>query len=306
VESHRSIAVPAPSARVVRVQETTLMQHSDEAILAGPALFRLDGRVAYVTGAGGSLGRATALGLGRAGAGLFVNDVDVVALAETAALLHAEDIACEALVGDASDVQDVAAAFDALDRTFGRIDVLINNAGINPHQAASEVFPLETWELVLRTNLTGYLLNAQAAAQRMIRDDRGGSIVNVSSISGASALGRGNLAFGVSKAGVDQMTRELAVEWAHRGIRVNSIQPCQFLNSGLRGLVADPTKAATVERMLGGIPMGRMGRPDEIVGPILFLASPASSMVTGVNLPVDGGNLAFNPGGSLPTMRATW
>ena len=118
--------------------------------------------------------------------------------------------------------------------------------------------------------------------------------------------GDGNLAFGVSKAGIDQMTRELAVEWAPRGIRVNSILPCQFLNSGLRGLVADPVRARTVERMVSGIPIGRMGEADEIVGPILFLASPAASMVTGVNLPVDGGNLAFNAGGSLPAMNATW
>ena len=124
-----------------------------------------------------------------------------------------------------------------------------------------------SWEHVLRTNLTGYLLHAKAAAKRMTAGGRGGSIVNVSSISGASALGRGNLAFGVSKAGVDQLTRELAVEWAPRGIRVNSILPCQFLNAGLRGLVADPARTRTVERMIGGIPMGRMGEPEEIVGP---------------------------------------
>jgi gluconate 5-dehydrogenase len=103
----------------------------------------------------------------------------------------------------------------------------------------------------------------------------------------------------VSKAGVDQMTRELAVEWAWRGIRVNSIQPCQFLNDGLRAMTADPARAHLVERMLAGIPMGRMGQADEIVGPILFLASDASSMVTGINLPIDGGNQAMNPGGSL-------
>ena len=143
-------------------------------------------------------------------------------------------------------------------------------------------------------------LHAQAAARRMIAAGGGGSIVNVSSISGATALGRGNLAFGVSKAGVDQMTRELAVEWAIHRIRVNSILPCQFLNDGLRGVIADPAKTRIVERMIGGIPMGRMGRAEEIVGPILFLASPAAAMVTGVNLPVDGGNLAMNPGGSLP------
>ncbi len=133
-----------------------------------------------------------------------------------------------------------------------------------------------------------------------IDQGHGGSIVNVSSIASASSLGRGNLAYGASKSGVNQLTRELAVEWAHHGIRVNGIQPCQFLNAGWRGMVADPSKADLVQRVLSGIPIGRMGEPREIVGPVLFLVSDAASMVTGALLPVDGGNLALNPTGSLP------
>jgi len=271
----------------------------------GPALFRLDERVAVITGAGGAFGRATALGFARAGARLMLTDIDPDALDATRRLVAAEG-ECLTLVGDVADEPFVRTTFATADRAWGRLDALVNNAGINPHQAASEDYPIDVWERVLRTNLTAYLMHAKEAAKLMTRDGRGGSIVMVSSISGASALGRGNLAFGVSKAGVDQLTRELAVEWAPRGIRVNSILPCQFLNSGLRGLVADPTRRRTVDRMIGGIPMGRMGEPEEVVGPILFLASPASSMVTGVNLPVDGGNLAFNAGGSLPDMDATW
>jgi NAD(P)-dependent dehydrogenase (short-subunit alcohol dehydrogenase family) len=273
--------------------------------IPGPDLFRLDERVAVITGAGGAFGRATALGFARAGARVCLADIDPAALEETRSLVAAvgESIA---IVADAGAVASVDATFAAVDDAWGRVDILVNNAGINPHQAASEDYPIDVWEHVLRTNLTGYLMHAKAAAKRMTASGRGGSIINVSSISGASALGRGNLAFGVSKAGVDQLTRELAVEWAPRRIRVNSIQPCQFLNAGLRGLVADPARRKTVDRMISGIPMGRMGEAEEIVGPILFLASPAASMVTGVNLPVDGGNLAFNAGGSLPEMRATW
>jgi NAD(P)-dependent dehydrogenase (short-subunit alcohol dehydrogenase family) len=271
----------------------------------GPALFRLDERVAVITGAGGAFGRATAIGFVRAGARVMLTDIDAEALEETRRLASA-DGQCLTLVGDSADEPFVRATFAAVDRAWGRLDVLVNNAGINPHQAASEDYPIDVWERVIRTNLTGYLMHTKEAAKLMTRDKRGGSIVMVSSISGASALGRGNMAFGVSKAGVDQLTRELAVEWAPRGIRVNSILPCQFLNAGLRGLVADPARRRTVDRMIGGIPIGRMGVPEEIVGPILFLASPASSMVTGVNLPVDGGNLAFNAGGSLPEMDATW
>jgi NAD(P)-dependent dehydrogenase (short-subunit alcohol dehydrogenase family) len=266
----------------------------------GPEMFRLDGSVALVTGAAGALGSVTALGLARAGASLLITDLDGPALEETARTIRASGARCEALAGDSSESGFVDETFVALDHTFGRIDVLVNNAGINPQQGRPEDFPRDVWERVLHVNLTGYFLHAQEAGRRMIAAGRGGSIVNVSSIAGTSALGRGNLAFGVSKAGIDQLTRELAVGWAAHLIRVNSVLPCQFLNDGLRALVADPTRQHVVERMMGGIPMGRMGRPEEIVGPILFLASPASAMVTGVNLPVDGGNLALNAGGSVP------
>ena len=202
-------------------------------------------------------------------------------------------------VGDTGSTADVDAVFDHLDADFGQIDVLVNNAGGNPMQGRPEAFPLEIWESVLRTNLTGYFLNARAAGKRMIAQGHGGSIVNVSSIAGASSLGRGNLAYGASKSGVNQLTRELAVEWAHHGIRVNAIQPCQFLNAGWRAWSPIPQVVAGRARALG-IPIGRMGEPHEIVGPVLFLVSDAASMVTGVLLPVDGGNLALNPTGSLP------
>src|SRR6267378_2503055 len=204
------------------------------------------------------------------------------------------------VIGDSGSTDDVDAAFAHLDETFGHIEILVNNAGRNPMQGKPEVFPLEIWEDVIRTNLTGYFLNARAAGKRMIARGRGGAIVNVSSIAGASSLGRGNLAYGTSKSGVNQLTRELAVEWAHHGIRVNAIQPCQFLNEGWRTMLADPSKSGLVQHVLSGIPIGRMGEPREILGPVLFLVSDAASMVTGALLPVDGGNLALNPTGSLP------
>jgi NAD(P)-dependent dehydrogenase (short-subunit alcohol dehydrogenase family) len=229
-----------------------------------------------------------------------LTDLNSERLDETAALVRATAALCETWVADSSSNDDVDAAFAHLDQTFNKVDILVNNAGGNPMQGRPEVFPLDVWEGVLRTNLTGYFLYARAAGKRMIDQGHGGSIVNVSSIASASSLGRGNLAYGASKSGVNQLTRELAVEWAHHGIRVNAIQPCQFLNAGWRGMVADPSKADLVQRVLSGIPIGRMGEPREIVGPVLFLVSDAASMVTGVLLPVDGGNLALNPTGSLP------
>jgi len=263
-------------------------------------LFRLDGRVALITGAGGAFGRAIALGFTEMGARVFLMDQDGPRLEETATLVRAAGGECATRTGDSGSAEDVDAIFGDLDAKFGRIDILINNAGGNPMQGVPEAFPLEIWESVLRTNLTGYFLFARGAGKRMVAQGNGGAVVNVSSIASASSLGRGNLAYGASKSGVNQLTRELAIEWAHHGIRVNAIQPCQFLNAGWRSMIADPQRAGLVERVLSGIPIGRMGEPREIVGPVLFLVSDAASMVTGVLLPVDGGNLALNPTGTLP------
>ena len=263
-------------------------------------LFRLDGRVALITGAGGAFGRAIARGLAEAGAHLFLTDLDAARLDATVTLVREAGGICASRPGDVGASADVEAVYAQLDQEFGQIDILVNNAGRNPMQGKPEAFPLEIWEDVLRTNLTGYFLFARAAGKRMIERGRGGAIVNVSSIASASSLGRGNLAYGASKSGVNQLTRELAVEWAHRGIRVNAIQPCQFLNEGWQRMVADPSRSGLVQRVLSGIPLGRMGEPNEIVGPVLFLVSDAASMVTGALLPVDGGTLALNPTGSLP------
>ena len=267
----------------------------------GPDLFRLDGRVALVTGAGGDFGRNISLGLARAGATVFCTDLRAAAADATAALVRDAGGRAASAGGDVTQAGAVHAIMADFDAAFDRLDILVNNAGINPHQGRPENFPIDVWDQVIATNVTAYLRFAQAAAKRMIAAGRGGTIVNISSIASNSGMGRGNLAFGVSKAGVDQLTRELAIEWAHERIRVNAIQPCQFLATGIRAQVDDPGQAAIVARMLNGIPLGRMGQPAEVVGPVLFLASPASSMVTGIILPVDGGNGALNPGGSLPS-----
>src|SRR5581483_1628740 len=124
------------------------------------------------------------------------------------------------------------------------------------------------------------------------------AIVHMCSICGTSAVGRGSFPYSTSKGGIVMMTKEMAVEWARFGIRVNAIQPCQFLTPGLRVRLEDPALGPIRERFLSGIPLGRLGEPHEMVGPVLFLVSDASSMVTGTLLPVDGGNLAFNAGGT--------
>ncbi len=259
--------------------------------------FRFDGRVVFVAGAG-SFGRAAAPAFAARGASIFVADLDADAVRDTVDLVRAAGGEADGQAADLGDPTAVAAAFDALDRRFGRIDAVLNVSGGNPRIGRPELVDVAAWNEVLRIDLTAKLLTSQAAARRMIAAGHGGSIVNISSIAGSSVLGRDTLAYGTAMAGVIQMTRELAVAWAPHGIRVNAIQPCQFVNPGLQAMIDDPSQAATVERIVSGIPLGRMGQPVEMVGPLLFLASDAASMVTGVTLPVDGGNLAFNAGGS--------
>jgi NAD(P)-dependent dehydrogenase (short-subunit alcohol dehydrogenase family) len=277
-----------------------------------PALFDLSGRVAVVTGGGGALGRVAAGALAGAGASVAVVDLSEANAAKVAASLteasashdgtnpgEAGTVKAIGLGADLSSEEAVERAFAAVDEAFGRVDILVNSisAAIDRHDP--DEFPLATWEAMLASNLTSYFLCSRAAAQRMIPAGRGGSIVNFGSIAGSSVLGRGGIAYGVAKGGVAQLTKETAYAWAPHRIRVNAVLPCQFVNDWWRGNLADPERRELVDRVVSAIPLGRMGEPEEIAGPVLFLASEAASMVTGVLLPVDGGNLAMNPGASL-------
>ena len=264
-----------------------------------PALFDLSGQTAVVTGGGGALGAVVARGLAVAGASVVVVDLRQANAEQVSRSIT--DVGGQA-VGVGADLSSEAAVgqvFAEVDAAFGRVDVLVNaiSAPVERHQA--EDYPLDEWNYSLASNLTSYFLTSRAAATRMIAAGRGGSIVNFASTAGVSALGRGNLAYSAAKGGVVQLTREHAYVWAHHGIRVNAVLPCQFINDWWAGQLADPAHAGLVNRAISGIPLGRLGEPPEIVGPVLFLASAAASMVTGIMLPVDGGNLAMNAGASV-------
>ena len=263
-------------------------------------LFDLSGRVAVVTGAASGLGRAIAAGLATYGAAVFAADVNEAGLQETVARIRGAGGKAQGTRCDVSDEAAVAALFLAVDAAMGRVDILVNDAFTPVERAQPQDFPLDAWQRSISVNLTGQFLCAREAGRRMIAQGAGGSIVNISSIAGSSGIGRGNFVYSVTKHGVNGLTRELAIEWARYGIRVNAIQPCQFLTPAVRTWIeATPDPRAITEQFLKGIPLDRMGDPErDIVGPVVFLASDAASMVTGTLLPVDGGNLAFNAGGS--------
>lgn len=264
-------------------------------------LFDLSGKVAVVTGAGanGGIGHAIAVGLAQHGADLFVSDIDEPGVNTTAAEIRQLGGRVELAPCDISGEDQVTALFAAVDRCSGRVDVLVNVPYAFPSRVHPDELTLEAWHKTLAVSLTGYFLCAQQAIRRMLAQG-GGSILNIGSIAGVSALGRGNFPYSVAKAGVNQMTRELAVEYAGQGIRVNAILPAQVLTPSFKqALLGDSRFSAKLKaRLLMGIPQNRLLEPEEFVGPAVFLCSQAAAAVTGILLPVDGGNLALNAGGS--------
>jgi NAD(P)-dependent dehydrogenase (short-subunit alcohol dehydrogenase family) len=262
------------------------------------ALFDLTDRVAVVSGAGGGLGTAICEGLAAHGADVALIDIDDDTLAVSAAGVERNGRRALAMRCDASDEQAVEESFARVEESFTRLDILINLA-YTPTFGKPEELSLSDWEKALRINLTSYFLCCREAGRRMIAQGHGGAIMNMCSIGGTSALGRGNYPYSITKGGVVMMTKELAVEWAKYQIRVNAIQPCQFMTPGLRYRLDNPELGPQIRaKFLSGIPLNRIGEPAEMVGPVLFLVSDAASMVTGVVLPVDGGNLALNAGGT--------
>jgi NAD(P)-dependent dehydrogenase (short-subunit alcohol dehydrogenase family) len=282
---------------------------------------RLEGKVAIITGAAAGIGRATALRFAREGARLVLADRDEATLGGLKEELDADGATAEVIRADTSVVEDVQRIVGAGMCSFGRVDVLVANAGV---MVMADVLDEtgEGWDRIHATNSRGTFLSCKHAIEAM-RGSGGGSIVCVSSISGLRGQG-GQVAYGSTKFAVAGLTRHLAIEWADRGIRVNAVAPGAIRTEGLRALVnarrapegrarVDPQRLShavlamgrrardrrerrrgqdPLDRLGGLHPVGRLGEPDEVAAAIVFLASDEASFITGTVLPVDGGYLA--------------
>lgn len=254
------------------------------------SIFSLNAKHALVTGAGGAIGLSICKGLADFGAHIACLDIsEEIAGSAARAIQQAGDHEAFPVTCDVRDPMQIQRAVaDVLDR-FGKIDVLVNAAGAGILKPTIE-FTLDDWEDTIHVYLRSTFLFAKLVGQSMVERGRG-SIINISSVASMVALGRGTAAYAAAKAGVNALTRELAVEWAKKGVRVNAISPCQIDTPQLRKLLIDPQFAPDklMNTWLDAIPMGRIGQAQEMAGPCIFLASDASSLVTGHVLLVDGG-----------------
>jgi NAD(P)-dependent dehydrogenase (short-subunit alcohol dehydrogenase family) len=252
-------------------------------------LFRIDGDAALVTGAGAGIGRMAAITMAAAGARVAVTDIDGKAAAAVAGEIADQGGEAEAFVLDVADEAAIIAAVKRTHAAFGRLDILVNNAGMTK-RIPTEEFPSEDWHTILDVNLSAAFVACREAGRHMLAAG-GGRIINVASIMGLSGGGLyPSIGYHATKGALVNFTRGLAAEWASRGIRVNAIAPTFVATQLTEKLRGDEEMVRAIE---GRTPMGRFAEVEEMAGGILYLASRASSMVTGHVLAIDGGWLAI-------------
>jgi gluconate 5-dehydrogenase len=250
-------------------------------------LFDLSGRTALVTGSSRGLGRAIAEGLAQAGARLIVNGVDPARVDATVAEFRDAGHAAEGSAFDVTDEAAIVAAFSRLDADGIEIDILVNNAGIQLRKPMLDL-KTEEWRRIVDIHLTGSFQVGREAARRMIARGRGGKIINIASL--ASEVARATISpYVAAKGGVRMLTRSMAAEWAKHDIQANAIGPGYIATEMNRALLDDPKFDAWVK---GRTPSGRWGKPEDLIGAAVFLASPSSNYVNGQIIYVDGGLLA--------------
>jgi 2-deoxy-D-gluconate 3-dehydrogenase len=247
--------------------------------------FDLQGRTAAVTGANTGIGQAIAVALAKAGASVV--GIGRSSMDDTQAQVLAAGAKFRAVSADLSTLEPIEAVMDAVEDTGGRIDILVNNAGIIRRADAID-FTEADWDAVMNVNLKTTFFLSQAAARRMLKDGRGGKIINIASLLSFQG-GIRVPSYTASKSGLAGLTRLLANEWAAKGINVNAIAPGYIETNNTEALRQDQKRSSEI---LSRIPAGRWGHPEDIGGAVVFLASPAANYIHGVILPVDGGWLA--------------
>ena len=258
--------------------------------MAPHPLFDLSDRVALVSGGARGMGRAMALAFAEAGADLLLVDLNGEGVQRTAQEIEALGRRAVPAVCDVGNIDQINALLETLDQAYGRIDILGNVAG-----EGIMAITLEQVREVFQSLVIGRFWLTQQVGKRMLAAGKG-SIISLGSLASVTALGRGHIAYSMAMGAVAQMTRELSTEWAGRGVRVNAILPAQVVNPSLEARMhASP---ALRDTYLRGIPAGRLGHPNDIKGLALFLASDSAAWITGALIPMDGGNLAMNSGGS--------
>lgn len=257
-------------------------------------LFDLTGKTALVSGAAQGLGQATALALAQSGADVALVDRNIEGAEATAGHIRALGLKAIAYGTNVSDPDAIRDLYSKVDAEFGRIDFLGNIAG-DGHLAKPEELTIADLHRVLQNLVVGRFAMCQEAGRRMLSQGRG-SIMNIGSLASSTALGRGHIAYSMAMGAVVQMTRELSTEWSHRGVRVNCVTPAQVVNPSLTARMKEDQSLEG--RFLHGIPTGRLGQPRDIMGLAVLLASDASAWITGAIIPLDGGNMAMNAGGT--------
>lgn len=255
--------------------------------MGGGVMFNLQGDVCVVTGGGRGIGRSVAAALARHGATVVVVGRSEPTLRETAAEIQASGGTADWAVADMRNEDSVMKLAATVKQRHGPAHVLVNNAGVNAIYKTLERTTLEEWSTIIDTNLTGVFLACREFGVQMLENGRG-SIVNISSIGGRTGLPKTG-AYCASKGGVELLTRSIAIDWASKGVRVNCVAPAYIETDLTAGLAEHPTLAA---RITGRTPMRRFGGSDEVASAVVYLASSASSYVTGESIAVDGGWLA--------------
>jgi NAD(P)-dependent dehydrogenase (short-subunit alcohol dehydrogenase family) len=250
---------------------------------------RLAGKAAIVTGAANGIGRATALVFADEGARIVATDIDAAGLDTLRGELEAKGAECLTVVGDVSQDADARAMIAACVERYGRIDVLVANAGVIPLGAITES-TADDWDRVMSVDGRGMFLTCKYAIEAMLQTG-GGSIVCLSSISGMAGQARQST-YGPAKFAASGLTKHLAVEWADKAIRVNAVAPGTIRTEAVRRLPEQPGGSEYIEEIRKNHPMGRLGEPEEVAKAIAFLASDDASFITGAILAVDGGYLA--------------